>query len=174
MIDFSGFKSLNIGGVELTQLFINGVQVWSGGVSYKNQIPISTDASGAVYNSKGWKENTWVNGGNENYNWGTYATGFIPCKVGDVIRLKNVTFNTSNSYGRLSFFKSDKTYIGQVQSNGTWYLDTEFKGVKDTSGNYVEWTIKSVSGISANCAFIRITAQGLTNASIITINEPIE
>ena len=174
-MDFSQFKSLIIGGVELKQLSINGVQVWNAeAASYTNQIPISTDASGAIYNGKGWKEHTWVNGGNENYNWGTYVTGFIPCKVGDIIRLKDVTFNNSTAYGRLSFFNSNKTYIGQVLSNGTWNLDTEFKGVKDASGNYTQLTIKSLSGVSANCAFIRITAQGLTDASIITINEEIK
>lgn len=174
-MDFSQFKSLTIGGVELKQLSINGVQVWAAQTaSYTNQIPISTDASGAIYNGKGWKENTWVNGGNEAYNWGTYVTGFIPCKAGDVIRLKNVTFNTSSNLGRLSFFNSSKAYIGQVMSNGTWYLNTEFKGVTDASGNYTQWTIKSVSGISANCAFIRITAQGTLADSIITINEEIK
>ena len=173
MIDFTKIKKLSIGGIELKQLFINGIQVWKGS-SYTNQIPISTDASGAVYNGKGWKEHYWVNNGSESYFWNMSCTGFIPCKVGDVIRLKNVTFNNSNNYGRISFFKSDKTYISQVLSNGTWYLDTEFKGVKDASGNYVELTIKSISGISANCAFIRISAQALlTDDSIITINEEI-
>ena len=44
MIDFSKFKKLTIGGVELKQLFINGIRVWKSG--YKNWVKFSTENGG--------------------------------------------------------------------------------------------------------------------------------
>lgn len=170
MMDFSQFKKLTIGGVELKQLFINGVQVWKG-VSYTNQIPISTDKSGAVYNGKGFKENTWVNAGNEGQTTGKDCTGFIPCKIGDVIRFKNVAFD-NNSNNRLSFFKSDKSYIGQVNGNSTYILNTNFSGVKGSDGYYTQLKIISRTE-TTNCAFIRVSCNNIDSSSIITVNQEI-
>ena len=41
-MDFSVIKKLTIGGIELKQLFINGVKVWAM-KTFTNQVPISTD-----------------------------------------------------------------------------------------------------------------------------------
>ena len=150
-------------------------EVWKG-VSYTNWIRYGEEAtSSAIYNGKGWKENTWVNGGNEGYNWGTYVTGYIPCTPTSVMRLRNVTFNSSQTAGRMAFYDSNKKYIGQVLANSTWALDTEFKGQKDASGNYVQFNFISKSGTNANCSYIRITfTAAITDDSIITIDEEIE
>lgn len=170
MIDFKNLKKLTIGGVELKQLFINGVQVWKA-VSYTNQIPISTDKSGAIYNGKGFKENTWVNAGNEGSVSGKNCTGFIPCKIGDVIRLKNIGFD-NDSNNRLSFFKSDKSYIGQANGNSTWYLNSVFKGEKGSDGYYNKLTLAD-NAISTGCAFIRVSCNNIDSSSIITVNQEI-
>ena len=170
MIDFSNFKQLFIGGVELKELFINGIQVWKG-VSYTNQIPISTDASGNIYNGKGFKENVLVSAGVEYNHTGKDTTGFIPCVVGSVIRLKNVAFNNEQNC-RLNFYKADKTYIGQAAGNSTYILNTSFKGVKDADGYYTQFTITSRTE-TTDCAFVRITANDIDDSSIITINEEI-
>lgn len=172
-MDFSGFKKLTIGGIELKKLLINGIQVWTG-VSYTNQIPISTDASGNIYNGKGFKENTFVNAGNEGGVPGVDVTGFIPCKVGDVLRFKNMRFTAAVTNCRLAFFKSDKSYIGQVISTSTYYTDTKFQGVKDADGNFTKLTITSVANITANCAYIRVSAADITANSIITVNQEID
>ena len=170
MIDFKNLKKLTIGGVELKQLFINGIQVWKA-ISYTNQIPISTDKSGNIYNGKGFKENTAILTGNEQSVNGKDSTGWIPCKVGDIIRLKNVDFDNDNNC-RLVFYKSDKTYINQVTGNATYILNTSFKGIKDSSGNYTQLTITSRSE-TTNCAYIRMTANDINANSIITINQEI-
>lgn len=171
MIDFSNFKQLFIGGVELKELFINGIQVWKG-VSYTNQIPISTDASGNIYNGTGYKENTYVGAGVEYTMSGKDTTGYIPCVVGNVIRLKNVAFNNEQNC-RLNFYKADKTYIGQVAGNSTYILNTNFKGIKDANGYYTQLTISSRTE-TAGCAFVRITANDINANSVITINEEID
>ena len=171
-MDFSQLKKLTIGGIELKQLFIDGIQIWKA-ISYINQIPVSTDASGAIYNGKGYKEKTYINNGVEGSNSTTDSTGFIPCKVGDIIRMKNMPFSSTVAQCRISFFKSDKTFIGQVLVSSSWYMDTKFIGVKDSNGNYTELTITNVSGITANCAFVRITAIDITADSVVTINQEI-
>lgn len=171
MIDFSGMKKLTIGGVDLVKLFIDGVQVWAM-KTFTNQIPISTDASGNVYNSKGFKENVLVSAGVEYNHTGKDTTGFIPCVVGNVIRLKNVAFNNEQNC-RLNFYKADKTYIGQAAGNSTYILNTSFKGVKDADGYYTQFTITSRTE-TTNCAFIRITANDINDSSIVTINEEID
>lgn len=170
MIDFKNLKKLTIGGVELKQLFINGIQVWKA-ISYTNQIPISTDKNGNIYNGKGFKENTWVNSGNEQMLNGQDSTGFIPCKVGDIVRLKNVSFD-NNSYNRLSFFKSDKSFIGNVLGNSTWVLNTAFEGVKGSDGYYSQFKIISRAE-TANCAFLRVSCPNIDSSSIITVNQEI-
>jgi hypothetical protein len=170
MIDFKNLKKLTIGGVELKQLFINGIQVWKA-ASYTNQIPISTDKNGSIYNGKGWKDATYDNNGTVGVNNATDLTGFIPCKAGDVVRLQNMPFNTSVAQCRLTFYNSSKGFIGQYLVASSWYMDTELKGVKDASGNYIQWTIKNLSG---TVAFIRITAASITTNSIVTVNQVIE
>ena len=170
-MDFSGFKKLTIGGIELKKLLINGIQVWTG-VSYTNQIPISTDEDGSIYNGKGWAENTWVNGGKASYNWGSEATGYIPCKVGDVIRFKDFGLDNTST-NRLAFYKSDKSYIGQITGNSTYILDTSFSGVKDANGYYTKLTITSRLE-TANCGFVRFNTNDINDNSIVTINEEID
>lgn len=63
---------------------------------YTNQIPISTDTNGTIYNGTGYREKTRGNSSGAATDIGTqtavnpvFFTGFIPCKQGDVIRLKN-------------------------------------------------------------------------------------
>lgn len=172
MIDFKNLKKLTIGGVELKQLLINGIQVWKA-ISYTNQIPISTDVSGAIYNGKGWKENTYIQPSGDQTLSGYESTGFIPCKVGDVIRLKNVTMTKGNAYCRIVFYKSDKTRINHAQCNSSWYVDTCFKGVVDGNNSYTQFTIINLSEMTAGTAYIRITANHIDNNSIITINQEI-
>lgn len=174
-MDFTTLKKLTIGGVELKQLFINGVQVWKG-ANYTNQIPISTDASGNIYNGKGWKQNTRVDASGDVTVSGYYSTGFIPCKVGDVIRFENMPMPKGNSHCRLVFYKSDKTRINHANLNSSWYVGTCFSGVVDSNNNYIQFTITSekCAEMTGGTAFIRITAQHIDDSSVVTINQVIE
>lgn len=174
-MNFTNLKQVSIDGVELKRVYIGGVLVWDT-LYYTNQIKISTDASGAVYNGKGWKENTFVYTSGDAARTGYESTGFIPCKVGDVIRLKGITMTKGDAYCRIVFFRSDKTRINHAQGNSTWYLDTCFSGVKDSNNSYTQFTITSAkcSEMTSGTAFIRITANHIDNNSIITINQEIK
>lgn len=81
-------------------------------IAYTNQIPISTDTDGSIYNGTGYKLATRGNssGAAIAITEGTnpaFFTGFIPCKQGDIIRLKNCFMEGKTSGG------SAKTLYGE-------------------------------------------------------------
>lgn len=115
-------------------------------------------------------------GAAEGYN-GSYLTGFIPVKIGDVVRLKNVTWQNGVSSGlnsgnqRISFYSADKAHLGQTNAIG---LGGTLSGVKDANGIWTQFTVKNFSGGNlANAAFFRLNCAGITAESIITVNEEI-
>lgn len=139
-------------------------------VLYINQIPISTNANGAVISDTGYLENTYLGSSNgaEGYNWDFECTGFIPCKVGDIVRLKNVFFSKTTNSGsnRVAFYGSDRAFIKIFNAGQTY--DTQ--AVADGDGNWTQFTVPSVA---AGAAYFRLCCDGITAASIITVNQEI-
>lgn len=137
-------------------------------VAYTNQLPISTDADGNIYNSKGFKEDTYLSSGNEGSRSGTYATGFIPCVLFDVLHCKNVGMQTGQDGHRLCFYNADKTHLGTVKTSITGYTGFTY----GDDGNITEIRV-NVSGDNQDTAFVRFCCSYLGEDSIITVNEPI-
>lgn len=139
-------------------------------VLYINQIPISTDENGNPISDTGYLTNTYLGSsdGAASYNWDWECTGFIPCKVGDIVRLKNVAFNKSTNSGmnRLAFYDSNKAFI-KMYNGGTTY-DPE--AVTDADGN---WTQFKVPTVASGAAYFRMCCNGITASSIITVNQEI-
>lgn len=139
-------------------------------VLYINQIPISTDASGAVISDTGYLANTYLGSSNgaETYNWDWECTGFIPCKVGDIVRLKNVAFSKTSSSGsnRLAFYNSGKEFIKMYNASATY----DPQAVVGSDGNWTQFTVPSAA---SGAAFFRLTCNGITTSSIITVNQEI-
>lgn len=141
-------------------------------VSYTNQVPISTDAIGAVYNNGlGYQNGTRINSsGAEAERSGLATTGFIPCTIGQTIRLggDGITFA---EYGcMLFFYKSDKTAIGGADYSKAG--DTTF-GTWTTESN-TAFTLTSSKPTLNETAYIRISAKGSGANMIVTIDEPID
>jgi hypothetical protein len=155
---------------------IGTAEVTDGGeeeLPYTNQIPISTDKDGSVY---GYSTNTYLSSstGEVGTKNGYETTGFIPVKINDVVRFKNVGFSTNASETgshRMMFYKADKTFIGfqnvtTLQSNH----ETEF----DASGNLTKFVVKVYGTyITSDTAYIRLCCDSITADSIITVNEEI-
>lgn len=99
-MDLSLFKKLTVGGVELKQLFINGIQVWKSGP--KNWVKYSTEADGVtIYNGGlgcmyGYRMNS---SGAVKEAAGANHTGYIPMTFGDVIRAKGTGTSVVGSNG---------------------------------------------------------------------------
>lgn len=144
------------------------------GATMVNQLPISTDANGAVYNSSdtpGYKTGYRLSTGDgltEKTNSATSLTGYIPVAKGDVIRLGNMSFvkDSSDSYkGMVYAYSALGVYVSHADA--TTIIES-WNAVTDSNGNVTQFTVM-VEGV----AFIRITAATITNASIITKNQEI-
>ncbi len=146
--------------------------------SYTNLLPSATDTDGSVYNDVGYAVGQRLNssGTAEDYA-GMYLTGFIPVSLGDVVRLKNVTWQygvtsgiTSNNQ-RICFYDSSKAHIGLATGTS---LSGVLSGVKDDSNIWTQFTVRNSADLSLNnAAYFRLCCAGITSESIITVNEEI-
>ena len=167
MMDFSKLKEMSICGIELKQLFIDGVQVWK---RIKNWVQFSTEADGkTIYNGGlGYKNNTRLNSSAVDTGETGYVTfGYIPAKANDVIRVKGLTWSSTYNTGCYlhafnSSFVKEKTLR---PSSGTQDIvcSNEDNGV----------VVFTVQGYFSTCRYIRLSAYGSGADAIITVNEKI-
>lgn len=163
-------------------------------ISYTNQIPISTDTDGSIYNGTGYKTSSRCNSSGvvADCTGGTnppFVTGFIPCKQGDVIRLKNCyvdAFNESSStvYGtgawgiRCGLYNSSKTKV-DVFSWGQ-YNDGTSSSISGFTPTSSAWKCTEFTIARSDAKYIRMTLaadveNGFTVAdAILTVNEEID
>ena len=188
-MDFSAIKKLTIGGVALKQLFINGIQVWK---SFTNQVPISTDTDGSIYNKVGYKDNTRLSssgGVSSSAQNGSVTTGFIPFPDGDktIIRMKGVEWlnaqATYNGHFYIMFYDANKKVIAsdnnRLESGYTSSISHIVTITRDANGvetfdfNESYGTGNTLLQNIRKSSYIRITARGKGADLIVTINEEI-
>lgn len=140
---------------------------------YTNQIPISIDTDGSVYNGTGYKENTRysASGGGDVAANGVYVSGYVPFdnSADNIVRLENIRMNkndTASNMCNLLLFKSlDDTSPANINN-------TQFDNVSsvfDDDGNLVQFAI----GYGSSYSYFRINAGYIGSDSVITINEEI-
>lgn len=140
--------------------------------AYTNQIPVSADANGAVYNGTGYKSGVYLNSaGVELSGTGLVTSGYIPVKKGDIIRIKDTsrvnidtTLVMALTAAKAGTANCGKT-INAIQSSALY-------GTVTVSGNVVTW---DTSGIGYyfwdNFAWLRVTTHSAD--AIVTVNEEI-
>lgn len=140
--------------------------------TYTNQVPLSVDASGAIYNGVGYKSGVSLNSsGAEIPSSGAAVSGYIPVKKGDIIRIKDTSqanFDTTLMM-TLTADKAGTASCGKdivaIQTNAVY-------GTITTNGNVVTW---DTSGIGYyfwdNFAWLRVTTHSAD--AIVTVNEEI-
>ena len=148
--------------------------------SYTNQIPVSTDVDGSIYNGIGYKLDTRLpTNGVPAAASGYLTTGFIPFTVGDTIRCnKFIASSGYQSNAKVIFYNSSKHVIGgqsgaRIIADGNYTLATPLTFTPPS-------TIYD-SGAGANkdisaAAYIRLTIGGYNDVAadiICTINEEI-
>lgn len=134
-----------------------------------NQIPISTDADGNIYNGVGYKADTYLSSGADGTKSGIYATGFIPAAIGDTLYCKDVGMQTGQDAHRISFYDANKTHLATLKTSTTAYTGWTY----GDDGNIASILVK-VSGNNQSTAYVRLCCGYLGDDSIITVNEPIE
>ena len=146
-------------------------------VSYTNQVPISTDADGNVFNGTGYKDGYRINSsGAEAALRSATATGFIPFTKGQTIRIggEGITYD---KYGcLLMFYDLNKTVIINAgisydkignTTYGTWTTEENSVFCLDPNDTYP-------NALSGNSGYIRISANGSGANLIVTLDEEIK
>lgn len=190
MMDFSKLKKLRISGIELKKLLINGILVWK---NITNQVPISTDTDGSIFNKVGYKENVRLSssgGISSSAQNGSVTTGFIPW-YGDstILRIKGVDWlnapSKASGHYYVVFYDANKkahptnAYLGLIEAPPTnaehiLTVTRDENGVETFVFNKDYGTSNALLNWVRSASFIRITAYGKGADMIVTINEEIE
>ena len=122
-----GSISVTMGGTDITATAVSGSTVHIASVTgnvvitavataaYTNQIPISTDAGGAVFNGVGYQQGYRLSSsGNPSPQASTYITGFIPVHSGDKVRFEGMNLKEGSAAineQRIAFYDANKAVI---------------------------------------------------------------
>jgi hypothetical protein len=145
---------------------------------YVNQIPISTDTNGSVFNGTGFRNGYRLNSSGAIAEYTAHpmvVSGFIPCKSGDIIRLQNITWQSgvdSQNNQRIACYDANKNYLNQSNVGVIAGISTT---IKDENNIVQQFTLASdgESFNPTNAAFVRISATHIGADSILTVNQEI-
>ena len=161
--------TVTMGGVDITsEAYSNGtisISAVTGDVvitavasGFTNQIPISIDSSGAVYNGVGYKSGYRLStsSGNESAASGMTVTGFIPVPSAATIYIKGIDLTSGNS--TMAWYGTDFKFKSGMYCNGNFDA-ADANGIRKKT-------------FSNGAGYIRISGAFGDNP-IITVNEPI-
>ena len=182
MMNFAQLKQLTIPEGEVKKITSGADVLWEMS-SYTNQVPLSIDSSGNIYNGVGYKNGYRIrSGGAEGAVTAGACTGFIKVNPGDVIRISGCSFSADESENAINIANSSFTNLGQMAMNSTWGYgdlagDSEYGMnscvVEETTGVW-KWNVPPAS---YGVAYIRVSGHfpdGADGAKlIVTINEEI-
>ena len=184
-MDFSQVKKITIPEGEVKQIAVGGTVLWKA-ITYTNQVPISTDTDGSIFNGVGYIENRRLSssgGLSSSAQNGSVTTGFIPW-YGDTtyLRMKDVIWESeSGKHYYVNCYDSSKKFLGyfSADNEASGNYDHIVTVTRDTNGvitikfNESYGTSNSTLQYFRQAKFIRITAKGKGADMIVTINEEI-
>lgn len=187
-MNLSNLKELIVDGIKLVELKINGVLVWMA-KTFTNQVPISTDTDGSIFNGTGYIENRRLSssgGLSSSAQNGSVTTGFIPW-YGDTtyLRMKGVEWKDAyTNYGGhyyINCYDANKKFLDYLSSEeysygGQGHIATvtrDANGVETIKFSETYGTTNAKLQHFRNAKYIRITARGKGADFIVTINEEI-
>lgn len=190
-MDFSTVKSIVTPNGEVIKITVNGNILWEA-ITYTNQVPISTDTDGSIFNGTGYIENRRLSssgGLSSSAQNGSVTTGFIPFPDGDktIIRIKGVEWlNAQPTYGGhyyMMFYDENKKVIDGTNNrfespvtnmSHIVTITRDANGIETIEFSQTYGTSNSLlQGIRNKAKYIRITAYGKGANMIVTINEEI-
>lgn len=175
------FSKVAIAIPEVTGDIIINVETEEAVLPYTNQIPISVDTDGSVFNAVGYKNNyrinssgvpVEINAGELEGNW--FCTGFVAVKPGDTIRFYNAYAEGESGAVNIVFYNSDKTKVNITNPYQMANHSSSFSIFKNYNYNIDEKRLYSFSvKDNSDWAYIRFTLCGDPEEAIITINEEV-
>ena len=170
--------------------------ILAGSTKYTNQLPLATDEDGLIFNGIGYQVGSRIgsSGGlavlkEPDAPNPCFATGFIPVKAGDIIRMKNCYWKTAPdldydiaTFGhdiggmRVAFFDESKealfvngfAYLEEPNEEGVSIVPDYITIVKDSEGNVTTFTVTNPS-----VRYFRTSLLGDPGTAVLTINEVI-
>lgn len=154
-----------------------------------NQVPISTDTNGTVYNGTGYKDNARLSssgGVSSSAQNGSVVTGFIPYKNTDVVRIKGATWShRDGEHYYFSFYNSSKQlvtngYMSAESYSGDTAVRSQIKVDYDDTTGVTTFSVIDPTGTTGgirlaaqSAAYFRINAYGKGADLIVTVNQEI-
>lgn len=182
-MDLSQYKNIEIGGVSMKKLLLDGTQIWK--KPYVNWFRQSINADGSIYNGGlGYKRGYRVrSGGAEQATTYTSCSGYIPVSPGDVVRISNCQFDYESNSNAINVSDASFTNIGQftmlpahygifLESGNDAYVSTSV--IQEKEGVW-KWIVPPED---LGIAYIRLTVYDQVSGSpyemIATVNEEID
>lgn len=101
------------------------------------------------------------------------VTGYIPCKVGDIIRVENMTIPSAYTAGayhnQCGMYRSDKSWIKTIGLNNSTTENVENTDLVVDNEQVVQFTIKKEMVGSEDVAYIVISAKEITKQSKVYV-----
>lgn len=152
------------------------------GGNYTNQIPLSINADGTPFNDGlGYKDGyRYSSSLAQKANSGSFITGLIPVKKGDVVRFGgNIFSGTSGNYNN-GMYKSDKTTVISGFASNTQYALTDpvtyatgLALIEPYDYDSSTHVLHSLTVNRDDAAYMCFTLTGSGEGAVITINEEI-
>jgi hypothetical protein len=172
---FANTKALKIPQGDVVKIEANGVVLWEMPSSYTNQVPISINSDGTIFNGVGYQHGLRLSSGGTTKDKGrSVVTGFIKAKGGDIVRVAGVNWIHPNSANYINAYTSTFAHIGARTSQGTNYGTTMVSSM-EADGEMAIIKLASLDNIAyirvSSCGDDSVQAQG--SEMIVTINEEI-
>lgn len=200
-----GMITITMGGIDMTEYYSDGkiaIPNVTGDIiitatavptatNYTNQVAISLDTDGSIFNEKGYIENGRLNSSGivvqdnlEGYNY--IATGFIPFNWGDVIRFENAYILNYNNVGmRTITYDSDFNLLVSplsmspeqlANNNVSSQMEIEQGDVGMTYQGIKKIILPSSPTYGSDACYVRFTLERPSTdvVPIVTLNEEID
>lgn len=142
--------------------------------NFTNQLPISTDTDGSVFQGTGYQSGYRYNSsGVLTAAEGMQLTGFIPAKAGDTLRTSGI-FTGDGSMEQVSLWAANKTFVGYISRNNL----VSAHGAVLGADRGLTWTIATTGDTLQaklnKTAYLRVSAKGIDSGAILTVNQAID
>lgn len=145
--------------------------------NYTNLLPSAIDTDGSAYGDgkgymSGYKLSCSSTGGTPSATSGAYVSGFMPVEDNhDTIRIKNIALHSGASINNIILYNKDKTKlypIGGVEGGFAKLIEVD-------AGDIYRFSPKIwlTNAQAANIGFFRFSCGGITDETIVTVNEEI-
>ena len=174
----AGTKALAIPEGNVVKITSADELIWEKPASFTNMLPLATDADRkTIFNGIGYVVGKRLSSsGSLATSSGMCASGFIPCKEGDVVRIKG-TKPKAGTTSYLITYDSSNTKIAHKgfgqNSDGTDWTSITSSGAHDSYENGVLTITLSSTKYGTGFDAFRFSAGTIDENTIVTVNEEI-